>query len=950
VIEGKDTAGLTRERLAAVSGVIELAGVLRQLRRREARRRGGSELTYRELAASTGWSHAIVGQYLTGKVVPPTDRFDVLVRLLGASPAEQGALATARDRVAEGRRDPPARPRPARAGAPAQLPAGPAGFTGRAAELAELDGLLAAPQSPSALVISAVSGTAGVGKTALAVHWAHRVAADFPDGQLYVNLRGYDPEQPMPPGDALAGFLRALGVSGADIPADLAERAARFRTEVSGRRMLVVLDNAAAVEQVRPLLPGTPACLVLVTSRDSLAGLVAQHGAHRLQLGRLPEPDAIALLRRLIGAPVGADPAAARALAAECARLPLALRVAAELAAARAPTTPLAELVSELADRRGRLDLLDAGGDPRAAVRAVFSWSYQHLPADTGRTFRLLGLHPGADWDRAAVAALTGDEPRRSRALLAALARAHLIQPAGADRFGMHDLLRGYAAELTAGTDPAADRHAALTGLLDHYLATAAAAMDALHPGEAHRRPRVTPAPSTADAGPSTADAAPSTPAARFTQAAPSTADCGHRPADPEQPALSTPDAAVAWLDAERANLVAVAGHAAQHGWPGHAIGLAGTLFRYLDAGGRCSEALALHTHALRAARDTGDAAAQASALTSLGGVYWRQGRYAPAVAHVEQALAVHRRLGDRAGEARALANLGRVGVRQGRLAPAEAQLEQALALFVGLRDQLGEARMLDLLGFVAARQGRLAPAEARLRQALALFGALGDRLGEAESLGHLGTVRARQGRYEAAAGDLRQALTRYRDCGHRDGEAYALAHFGLVSCRLGDLAGAADQLDQAGRLYQRAGDRLGEAQVLVNLGLLAVELGQPDLAGARVRQALELFEQAGDRAGEAEALNALGEARHAAGDHAGAAGHHTAAAELADRVGDQYQRARAFAGLAQAQYAAGDLDLAREHEQRAAGYAELSGPPAPGRGPLALLGAGGAAVPSSAV
>jgi tetratricopeptide (TPR) repeat protein len=676
--------------------------------------------------------------------------------------------------------------------------------------------------------------------------------------------------------------------------------------------VLVVLDNAAAVEQVRPLLPGSPSCAVLVTSRDSLAGLVAAHGAHRLRLDRLPEPDAIALLRRLIGAPVGAQPAAAARLAAQCERLPLALRVAAELAAARAQT-PLAELVSELDDLRRRLDLLDAGGDPRAAVRAVLSWSYRHLPADTARTFRLLGLHPGADWDPAAVAALTGHEPWHSRALLDALARAHLIEPAAPGRHGMHDLLRGYAAELAAGTDPAATRQAALTGLLDHYLAGAAAAMDTRYPAEAHRRPR--PTPSTPDGTPSTAYGG-----------------------------LSTPDAAQEWLDAERANLIAVAAHAAEHGWPAHAIGLAGTLFRYLDAGGRTSDALALHTHALFAAELTGDAAAQANALTSLGGVHWRQGRYGPAAAHVERALALHRRLGDRAGEARALANLGRVLQRRGELEPAAARLRQALALFTALGDRLGEARTLDHLGFVAARQGLLRQAEAQLRQALALFGALGDRLGEAESLGHLGAVRARQGRYPAAAEDLRQALTRYRDCGHPDGEAYALANLGAVTGRLGD-PDAAHQLDQARCLYQRAGDRLGEAQVLVHLSELAAGSGDCGPARGQAVRALELFRAAGDRAGEAEALTALGEALHESGDHAAAADRHAEAAELAGRTGDRYQRSRALDGLARA----GHATAGRSGGHPPAGYRESTGPPdAPDT--FALLGAPGAGGPSTAV
>jgi DNA-binding SARP family transcriptional activator len=257
---------------------------------------------------------------------------------------------------------------------PRQLPGAVPHFAGRAAELAALTAMLdqAGGRTPDTMLIAAISGTAGVGKTALAVRWAHEVADRFPDGQLYVNLRGYDPDQPVTAADALAGFLSALGVAGPDIPAGADERAARYRSLLAGRRMLVVLDNAREVEQVRLLLPGAPDCVVLVTSRDSLAGLVARHGASRLEVGLLPIGDAVALLRALIGGRADADPAAAAALAARCARLPLALRVAAELAAAL-PASSLADLVCELAGQQ-RLDLLDAGGEQREEGRAGGLW------------------------------------------------------------------------------------------------------------------------------------------------------------------------------------------------------------------------------------------------------------------------------------------------------------------------------------------------------------------------------------------------------------------------------------------------------------------------------------------------------------------------------------------------------------------------------------------------
>ncbi|MCA1676642.1 MAG: ATP-binding protein, partial [Actinobacteria bacterium] len=336
---------------------------------------------------------------------------------------------------------------------PHQLPPGTAHFVGRVDELDQLSKLLdTAIEDGGTVVISAVSGTAGVGKTALALRWAHRVRDEFPDGQLYVNLRGYDPDQPLSSGDALAGFLRALGVAGQDIPLEVEERAAAYRSLLDGRRMLVVLDNASSVEQVRPLLPGTPSAVVVVTSRDALAGLVARDGAARLDLDLLPPEDAVALLGALIGGRVAAEPDAASALAGQCARLPLALRLAAELAAAR-PGTPLAALVAELADQQRRLELFDADGDPRTAVRAVFSWSYQHLPAEAARAFRLLGLHPGPDLEPYAAAALTHTGVEQAQHLLDLLARAHLVQAAIPGRYGMHDLLRAYATYLAGLED-----------------------------------------------------------------------------------------------------------------------------------------------------------------------------------------------------------------------------------------------------------------------------------------------------------------------------------------------------------------------------------------------------------------------------------------------------------------------------------------------------------------
>ncbi|HEU5471238.1 MAG TPA: AfsR/SARP family transcriptional regulator [Actinophytocola sp.] len=344
---------------------------------------------------------------------------------------------------------------------PAQLPADVAAFTGRAGELAELTRRLdAAPPTSTAVLIHAVLGTAGVGKTALAVRWAHAVRDRFPDGQLYVNLRGYDVGgRPLTAGTALAGFLTALGVATADVPDDLDARAARFRTAVTNRRMLVVLDNAVSVEQVIPLLPGTSSCVVVVTSRSELVGLTALHGAQRLELEPLPAGDANSLLRRLIGARVTDEPVATAALIEHCARLPLALRVAA--ARATGSTGRLADLVTALDDPSLRLELLTAGSDPPAGVPAALSWSYRRLPPQTAQVFRLAGRHPGPDLAPDELAARPGTCVCAIRRHLDLLAGEHLVQRTAPGRYAMHGLLRAYAAgigEAPTTRQPAAHR------------------------------------------------------------------------------------------------------------------------------------------------------------------------------------------------------------------------------------------------------------------------------------------------------------------------------------------------------------------------------------------------------------------------------------------------------------------------------------------------------------
>jgi DNA-binding SARP family transcriptional activator/tetratricopeptide (TPR) repeat protein len=725
---------------------------------------------------------------------------------------------------------------------PAQLPADVRAFTGRTGELATLDRLLsqqhddnAAVPAATAVTIALISGTAGVGKSALAVRWAHRVREAFPDGQLYVNLRGYDPEQPVATADALAGFLTALGVRGPEIPVELDERAARYRSELAGRRMLVLLDNASSVEQVRPLLPGTGSCLVLITSRDSLPGMVAVHGAERLNLDLLPLADGVGLLRRLIGARVDREPSAAADLASACARLPLALRIGAELAAARTDVS-LAELVVELADHHGRLDLLDAGGDPHAEVRAVFSWSYQYLPADAARTFRLLGAQPGVNVHVDAAAALTGTGKTEARRLLGLLARASLIHACGGGRYSMHDLLRAYAAELTVMHDRVPDQEAALTRLFDHYLAGSVAAMKTLYPAAAAM--------------------------------------------------VGDPDAARSWIEAERPNLAAVCTYGAAHGWPRHAITLGETLFRYLDAGGPVAEAVTVTSSAVAAARVAGDRDAQARALTNLGRLHRRQGRLDEAVETYRQALALYAELGDHSAEAGALQNLGSVHWRQGHYRRAADHYQQAWNLYRQLGDEAGEAYASVRLGLVDERLGHEDQAAQRLRSAVELFTRLDDRYSEAYVLSLLARLRRRPDELELAAVHLERSLAVLRQARDRTGEAYALTDLAAVHARRGRLTEAAGHLRQVVVLHRRIGDRASEAEALNDLGQVLCAAGDPAEARAQHGEALVLAAEFGDPYEQARAHGGLAATYQVVGD-LDSAGPHEA------------QARRLFAGLA---------------------------------------------------
>jgi tetratricopeptide (TPR) repeat protein/DNA-binding XRE family transcriptional regulator len=825
----------------------DFSGLLRQLR-------AEAGLTQEELAEAAGLSPRTVSDLERG--LSRTARQHTAGRLADVlcltGQARRMFVTVAQGRVlavAAGSEPTTAVPAARAAAVPRELPGDVAAFTGRAAELAGLDRLLASAgqpgKAPGPVVISAVSGTAGVGKTALAVHWAQRAAGRFPDGQLYVNLRGYDSGQPVPAGIALAGFLRALGIPGPGIPPETDQRAAMYRSLLAGRRMLIVLDNAGTVEQARPLLPGTPGCMVLVTSRDTLAGLIARDGAVRLAVDLLPPADAAGLLRALIGARADADPAAVAELAGLCARLPLALRIAAELAAARR-AVPLAELVAELA--AARLDSLD-GGEDRADVRAVFSWSFRQLPDAVAGAFTLIGLHPGADLDVHAAAALTGASTGQARRVLDRLHRASLVQATAPGRYGMHDLLRAYAREQAAARDTDSSCHRALTRLSGYYLAAAATAMDLVFPSEAHRRPRIAPGAAAVPAMPGQAGAR-------------------------------------AWLDRERTNLVAVVAHCAGHGWPQHAADLAATLHRYLINGSHLPEADTIYGHALKSARRSSDLAAEASALNSLGGIAVRRGRFRDAAGHYQAALERYRRGGDLAGQAQVLQNLGLTEQYLHNYRSAAGYDRQAMAAFEGAGDRLGVAACLCNLSGAEIELGSLDHVSGHLQLALQVFRDQKDQVREAEALSWTGDLSLRLGQLTQAAASYRQSLAIYRRIDQPVGVADQLGNLGEVSLRQGDYQQAISRLRRTLGLYRRTGHQHGETTKRRLLAQALHAVGQTAAARAELAAALRVAAETGNTYQQACAHHDLAESHYSAGQDERARHHWQQALTLYTQLG----------------------------------------------------------------
>ena len=721
-------------------------------RRRLAQRRKAVGLTQEQLAEELGVERTTVVRWERGTTEPLPWLRPKLARVLKVSADRLGELLaagpTAQDVAA------PAVPR--------QLPAAVAGFTGRAAELRALTRLLdeVGAGARGTVVISAISGTAGVGKTALALHWAHQAAHRFAGGQLYVNLRGFDPVGvPATAAQAIRGFLDALGVPPERIPSQPDAQAGLYRSLLADREMLIVADNARDEQQVRPLLPASPASLVLVTSRGQLAGLAAD-GARLLTLDVLPPGEAVQLLTVRLGtARAAAEPVALAHLAELCAFLPLALAVTAARAAAR-PTFPLAALAAELREAAGRLDALDAG-DPAVSVRAAFSWSYQQLTPAVARIFRLLGLHPGPDISVPAAASLTATNVPESRSMLRELARAHLIAEHAPGRYAFHDLLRTYAAALARDIDSEPDRDAAVGRILNHYLHTASRAAYVLNPV---REPiALTP---------------------------PSPGVVPEQPADHRQ--------ALAWFEAEHQVLLAAVTLADQSGFDAHAWQLPRAMSPFLQNRGHWQEWAATQRTGLAAATRAGDTAGRATSSRLLANACTELGDHDQAVGHLGNSLRLYQQLGDRLGEAMTHHDLGTLAARQGCYADALGHAEHALHLYQGIGDKPGEAAVLNDVGWSHALLGDYQQARAFCQRSLALCAETGNRSTEGNAWDSLGYAEHHLGNFGEAAACYQRALTLAREVGDRWNEAEVLTH-------LGDTCRAARELAQAREAWQQA-------------------------------------------------------------------------------------------------------------------------------------------------
>ncbi len=656
---------------------------------------------------------------------------------------------------------------------PHQLPGAVRNFVNRAIEQDALSTVLSGASGENMVLLSMIDGTAGVGKSALAVHWAHQRREQFPDGELYVNLRGFDPvAEPMSATEALGIFLVALGVPAEQVPGDQEARAGLFRSVVHGRRILLLLDNARSAEQVRPLLPASPACLVLVTSRKRLDELVVREDANRVGLQVLTAEESNELLVHYLGRDrVRDEPEPVRALIGHCAGLPLALGIVA-VRAAEEPDLPLHELVDDLSDERERLDALEAGGE--TGIRAVFSWSYQSLSPAAARVFRLLGIPTGPDISLEAVSSLVGQDLRATRRHLAQLTSAHLLDQHKPGRYAFHDLLRAYASERVTDDEAAEERHAALHRLLDHYLRTSRGIEQQLL-----------------------------SQSRTFVPAFPDSSVAGL--------VFTSDEAATGWWATEHHNLLAAIRNAHAAGLHVHAWQLAHTLMYFFRLGNHLNDWKASNDLAIESARKIGEEAGEAYLLKDLGMAHYAAEQYERVIDLQERSLTYFEKVGDLAAQANILIGLGEAYQKIQSYETAEDLFQRGLDIEQTRGEVFGQGYGHTGLGTLCMELHRPDEAFAHFDKALRAYREVGEEYGEAYILSEIGSEHARTSRWNEAAAAHRQSAEIRHRIGHKSGEAASLRHLGDALHGSGDRKGARSAWEHSLALLHELGESESE-------------------------------------------------------------------------------------------------------------------------------------------
>jgi tetratricopeptide (TPR) repeat protein len=782
---------------------------------------------------------------------------DTRSRLIEEQGAEPGpVLSELHGRVL--RHDPDLAPRPGDRGpgrtSPADmLPPETTDFVGRSEELALLTG-----DRGDAARVNVIEGMPGVGKTALAVHAARIASGQYPDGVVYLNFHTHDPGRPsLDAPEALCRLLQLLGVPAAQIPDAIGERTSLWRAQLSRRRAVVILDDAARPEQIRPLLPTAGQHLILITSRQRLAGL---EGARALTLDVLSIDDAITLFRRVAGHDSSHEEDAVAAAVQLCGRLPLAIQLAAGRMAQDYPPR-LADLVGELSQPPARLG---GAGPASPEVTSAFELSYRSLEPEHQRFFRRLGLNPCPSASLPAAAALGGSSLAEADKALTALLDHHLIEQPSVGQFRFHDLIREYAATCAEREESRPERRQAVGRLLDYYLSAADEADRMLHPFR-HRLP-----------GPAT-----------------------HPPS--ASPVLCTQAGAAAWLESEWPNILQAAQHAGRHEWKAKCADLIHTLAGFMEINAYWDEAIAAHTVALQASRDLADPPRIAQACLDLGEVHQQTGRHEAALTLAEDAAAIYRSLADRPGEAEALDQIGTAHGRAGRFREALAYFSEARITYLDVAPEHGVARTLSHAGIVSWQLGRYSAAMAQLQEALCLFRDIGDRRGQAKTLNNLGKMHLHLGRHRDALESYQKSLEIFREIGGAQNEAMLYCNIASVYHYKGCYEEGLDAYRSALATFRSIGDLPNESEVLNSIGAIYRSAECHDEALIYHEKARSIAEEIGDESQQLTAIRGIADVRRQCGAYDEALDHYHAALRMARQIGDPYQEAKVLEGIGEA-------------------------------------------------